>query len=105
MDLRGCSRTPAALARALQIGFALYFCERRLALWRGGRGVRNGFVSADRANARMGSRQTLPGGPRDPIHCLLLSFELHTGDWLWFVFLRNWRAALAWGPGTGTGKW
>jgi hypothetical protein len=32
------------VARALQIGIALYFESLRLALWRGGRRVRNGFV-------------------------------------------------------------
>jgi len=57
----------AGLAKALKIGFGLYFHDRRLALWPSDRGVRNGFVSlffaADRANARMESQRT-PGGDR-----------------------------------------
>jgi hypothetical protein len=43
----------------------------------------------------MESRLATPGGQRDPIHCLLLSFELHTGNLVWFVFWRNVRRALA----------
>src|SRR5262249_13877354 len=96
LDLRGCARTAAALARALQNWLCTVFCGRRLSFSLGGHRSGNGFVPlffvANGTTARNGIAAGAPACQRDTIHCLFLSFELHTGNCRSLHFGEMWAA-------------